>query len=321
MVFSVALIALIAWPRQRAKPVALVTQQTPSLQKAASTPSNGVQSAVATPGSEGEGEIKTFKGTVNGPISFAMREALGKKEADFMSSIATRMLIWRIDIRREMRKGDTFQIAYKHTKDQSMFDILAMSYHSQKHNKTYRFYQYKEAGRLFSAFYDDAGQEIELKLKNTPIREYQQVTSILKMRPKHKGVDYKTPVGTPIYMPFTGKVIRTNWNFRYNGSSIEVALTDKPEIRILFLHLSKIMDAVKPGKVFRAGQLIAHSGNTGRSTAPHLHYQIMTTQGKILDPYTFHETYKRDLPESERPGFQAQRQRFDSLLGVAASTN
>lgn len=317
MVFSVALIALIAWPRQKAKPVTVATSEKVALQKAALSSAPSVQGSSVTPVEDGE--IKTLRGTVSGAFSKSLRDLLDKSDVDFMSSLATRMLIWRLDIRRQMEKGDTFQIAYRRIKEQSKFEILAMTYQSKKRNQTFRFYQHKEASRRFPSYYDEAGEEIELQLKNPPLREYQQVTSILKMRPKHKGVDFKTPVGTPLYMPFDGKVIRTNWNFRYNGSCIEVALLNKPNVRVLFLHLDKIMASVKPGKVFRAGQILGSTGNTGRSTAPHLHYQIMTAQGKILDPYTFHETYKRSLPESELPAFQASRQRFDHLFG--ASTN
>ena len=59
-----------------------------------------------------------------------------------------------------------------------------------------------------------------------PLDEYEQITSLLKDRPNHKGMDFKTPVGTPVKAPASGTVTRINWNWHANGDCVELKLAD-----------------------------------------------------------------------------------------------
>lgn len=312
-----ALVALVFWPRNT-RPKAL--QGSLNLQRASvAAPSQPVHapSQAQEPASEPVPShgLKTFKATINGPLSRSFsRGGLDRKQATFLSALTARLLIWRLDLRRELRRGDKIELLYRPVDTQSMFEIIAMRYTSTKHSRSYSFYRYQEPGRRFAAYYDAEGREIEQKLRNSPLQEYEQVTSILKMRPKHKGVDFKAPVGTKLYLPFRSRVLRTTWNFRYNGNCLEVAPLHKPNLRIMFLHLQKLAPNVKAGRVLPAGSVIGYVGNTGRSTAPHLHYQIMTKRGKVVDPFRFHATYTRTLPEGQLASFQQHRRQLDLQL-------
>ncbi len=308
-----ALVALVFWPRNT-RPKA--QQGTLHLQRASvaapsqtarvqPTPSETTQNTTTS------GGLKTFRTTMIGPLSLSFKKGgMETKEATFLSALAARLLIWRVNLRNEIRRGDKIEVVYRPVDTQSLYEIIAMRYKSNKHNRTYAFYRYQEPGRRFAAYYDAEGNEIEQKLRNSPLREYEQITSILKMRPKHKGVDFKAPVGTKLYLPFRSRVVRTTWNFRYNGNCLEVAPLHKPEVRIMFLHLQKIADGVKAGRVLAANTIIGYVGNTGRSTAPHLHYQIMNGR-KVIDPFRFHPTYTRPLPEEQRAAFQQHRRQLD----------
>jgi murein DD-endopeptidase MepM/ murein hydrolase activator NlpD len=312
-----ALVALVLWPRNlrpKAQQGALNLQRASvhAPQQATPMPARAQENGSDEKSQAPAGSVRILRGKITGPLAHSIRRAgLDSKDVDFLDSVAGRLLIWRLDTRRDLQKGDTFEILYQTVDTQSRFEILAMRYQSKKHQKKYSFYRYQEPGKRFAAYYDETGKEIELKLKNSPLREYDQVTSILKMRPKHKGVDFKTPVGTKLYMPFRGKITRTTWNFRYNGNCLEVMPLHKPNIRILFLHLDKLPEHVKVGKIYPAGAVIGATGNTGRSTAPHLHYQIQTPQGRIFDPFQFHETYTRSLPAAHQDAFQQHRRALD----------
>lgn len=86
----------------------------------------------------------------------------------------------------------------------------------------------------------------------------------------HKGVDWATPVGTAVMASSGGTVSRAGWGSGY-GYVIYIDHADGRQTR--YGHLSKIL--VRPGQTVKQGEKIALSGNTGRSTGPHVHFEIL----------------------------------------------
>jgi murein DD-endopeptidase MepM/ murein hydrolase activator NlpD len=95
---------------------------------------------------------------------------------------------------------------------------------------------------------------------------------------QHPGVDFSAPTGTPILAAGDGLVLRAEYDSAY-GNFIEIAHADQFVSK--YAHASKIH--VKAGQRIQRGQVIAEVGNTGRSTGPHLHYEI-SHQGKMINP-------------------------------------
>jgi murein DD-endopeptidase MepM/ murein hydrolase activator NlpD len=154
---------------------------------------------------------------------------------------------------------------------------------------------------------------------DSPIGEYEQVTSLLRDGRRHKGVDFKAPVGSPVLAPFDGVVERRNWNFRGNGNCLELRDPASGR-RAIFLHLDVLPKETAPGRRVRKGEQIASSGNSGRSYAPHLHYQLESADGRVLDPYEVHHTTRRSIAPAQRASFDAARSRLDAALaGTAAA--
>lgn len=94
----------------------------------------------------------------------------------------------------------------------------------------------------------------------------------------HKGLDISAPQGTPIYAPASGKVIFAGRDGSY-GQSIKLSHNSNLLTRYAHLHSIK----VKVGKRVERGELIGYVGNTGRSTGPHLHYEVRLA-GVPVDP-------------------------------------
>ncbi|CAF2059081.1 unnamed protein product [Rotaria magnacalcarata] len=100
----------------------------------------------------------------------------------------------------------------------------------------------------------------------------------------HTGADYACPIGTSVHATASGKVITANWGAAY-GTHIVIESSDK--VRQLYAHLSQKLVSV--GKNVKAGDVIAKSGNTGRSTGPHLHYE------ERVSPYGYNNHRKPQL--------------------------
>jgi len=113
----------------------------------------------------------------------------------------------------------------------------------------------------------------------------------------HSGIDISMPVGTPLYATKEGKVVHDTWQNPKNqsaGGGLYVTITTKGKSEhIAYMHMSDIK--VKNGQNVKQGQLIGYSGNTGRSTGPHLHYQIMPdlTYQNTSDPSFLFKDQKR----------------------------
>ncbi len=124
-----------------------------------------------------------------------------------------------------------------------------------------------------------------------------------KSRRMHKGMDFSAPTGTPIYAPSDGKVIRVD--SRSAGYGKHIRIDHGFGYVTLYAHLSEYN--VRRGQRVKRGDVIGFVGNTGRSVAPHLHYEIRK-DGKHLNPINF---YYGDLNTEE----------FNALLEAANREN
>lgn len=97
----------------------------------------------------------------------------------------------------------------------------------------------------------------------------------------HAGIDFRTPTGTPVRAPAHGTVVKAGRQGGY-GKMVEIKHANGLTTR--FAHLSRI--SVKRGAIVERGQTIGRSGNTGRSTGPHLHYEIRSN-GKAVNPMRY----------------------------------
>jgi murein DD-endopeptidase MepM/ murein hydrolase activator NlpD len=186
-------------------------------------------------------------------------------------------------------------------------------YGSQKLGREVAAYRFQPEGAKWARLYQPDGTELEERLVDSPIAEYEQITSLLRDGRRHKGVDFKTPVGTPVAAPFDGTIVKRNWNFAYNGNCLDV-VDPKTGRHAIFLHLDVLPKDLKVGTAVKKGQHIATSGNSGRSYAPHLHYQLEDAAGRVLDPFAIHQVKRVALEPSQRAAFDAARQRMEPLL-------
>ena len=108
-----------------------------------------------------------------------------------------------------------------------------------------------------------------------------QMHPILKVERDHNAVDFMVPEGTPVLATANGKVIQAE---QIDNYGVVVRIQHAKNIRTFYAHLSKVI--VKKGQMVKQNQVIAYSGNTGLSTGPHLHYEVIE-KGVSVNPRDF----------------------------------
>jgi murein DD-endopeptidase len=266
---------------------------------------------------------RRLSAALSGPFEETVTTALGPGSqtlAAELTQVSNRLLVWDLQVAKDSRKGDRVEILFSpappggtgaNSSQEPVVDALRFT--SQKKGKTISAYRFQAPGAKYPRYYRADGSEVEERLVEGPIREYEQITSLVRDGRKHKGVDFRTPVGTPVYAPFDGVVERRNWKFAANGNCLD--LFDPATGRhAIFLHLDVVPTSMQKGHAVKKGEQIASSGNSGHSFAPHLHYQIEGPGGRVLDPFTIHRTRRESIPAADLPAFQKERARLDAML-------
>ncbi|HEF8784740.1 TPA: murein DD-endopeptidase MepM [Providencia alcalifaciens] len=196
----------------------------------------------------------------------------------------TKALQWQVDFNK-LKKGDKFTVLMGRemlngTHEQSQLVGVRL----QSGGKNYYAFR-AEDGR----YYDSEGNGLERGFLRFPTVKQFRVSSHFNPRrvnpvtgrvAPHKGVDFSMPVGTPVLAVGDGEVIVA----KYSGAAGNfIAIRHGRQYTTRYMHLRQLL--VKPGQKVKRGDRIALSGNTGRSTGPHLHFEMWVNQ-QAVNPLT-----------------------------------
>jgi murein DD-endopeptidase len=275
---------------------------------------------IATGSQPAANQIRRLDITITSSLANTLASKLDSREADLLTAQLGRILVWWMDMRRDVLPGDRLVVLYEPTAGPGELRILAVRFTSRKTNQLFRAYFFERPGAHYGRYYKEDGTEIEQRLQNSPLSEYEQITELLNLsgRTRHRGVDFKVDTGSEVSAPFRAQVLRRNWHPRGNGNCLELLYLDMG-IRATFLHLARVMPAAAPGATLQAGTVMALSGNTGFSTAPHLHYQLENSSGRTLNPFMVHKTYNQKLEGSDLQAFAGHRDSLDKQLDDASA--
>ncbi|GHE20295.1 peptidoglycan DD-metalloendopeptidase family protein [Halomonas urumqiensis] len=268
---------------------------------------------VATIERTGEATQRLFAGSVSG--SFARSaQATGLSSPEI--SQLSRVLEKKLDFRRDTRRGDRFQVLVESDIiEGESFDtrVLAVQYQGERMNLTL------VRNSDDNNFYTPDGDSLDPAFNRHPFNGSYRLSSSFNPNRKHpvtgrvsphRGTDFAMPIGTPITAPADGRVEKVG-NHPLAGRYLVVRHDNGYRTR--YLHLSRPL--VSHGDRISMGERIALSGNTGRSTGPHLHYEVLVNNSQV-DPMQV------SLPESKSlsgESLLAFQQRAEPLLAALES--
>lgn len=228
-----------------------------------------------------------------------------------LTVVYTRLFAWDLDIRRDIHRGDRVEVLYEQP-DRGEPVVLAARFVARPGSAeevVHAAYRYHAPGDRFPSYWRADGSEVPRRLIGGPLDDFELVATTFRDRPDHGGMDFKAPLGVPVQSPRAGTVTRVDWDEKTSGRSVEVRFPDGVLAR--FHHLNETL--VKAGDAVTAGQTVGRSGNTGRSTGAHLHYELERA-GKRIDPMEYHGTLRRTLQADALPQFQAAVAELDAQL-------
>ena len=222
-----------------------------------------------------------------------------------------RVMGFSVDFQREIRSGDAFELLYEQQIDQISGKRIATKLHYaglMLSGDQLGYYRYDHDGSRVG-WYDSNGNSAARTLIRTPISGARLSSSYgMRKHPisgynrMHKGVDFAAPTGTPIIAAGSGVVTRSGWNGSY-GRYIRIRHNSTYDTA--YAHMSRIARGITPGARVEQGQIIGYVGSTGRSTGPHLHYEILVNNRKV-NPLTVSLPTGEKVPAEFLEDFRSQ---------------
>jgi murein DD-endopeptidase MepM/ murein hydrolase activator NlpD len=234
-----------------------------------------------------------------------------------------RLYSYEVDFQRDIRKGDTVEILYEtyETEDGEFSHYGKLLFASLNVNKTdIPIYRYEREGRSTDYFHED-GSSLKQLLMKTPV-DGARVSSgygmrkhpILGYSKMHKGMDFAAPRGTPIYAAGDGVVERAN---RFGTYGNYLRIRHNGSYKTAYAHIQKFAKGIRKGKRVKQGQVVAYVGNTGRSTGPHLHYEVIKN-GKQINPKSVKSTNREKLAGNDLKAFKTLMVKVDEQYAAFA---
>ncbi len=270
-------------------------------------------------------ELKTENKIIEGTIDSSLAVAMGK--AGIPQSVIGNFInifAYTVDFRTDIKLGNTFKVLYdrKVSPDGKIIkngDILYAELNLN--NDKIALYRYKDKSGGVD-YYDEKGLVLKRSLDRKPMEfRSARISSrygwrkhpILKRRILHSGVDYAAPTGSRIYASGDGVVKKAQWA---GGYGKYVVIRHNSEYSTGYAHMSNFARGIKPGVRVKQGQVIGYVGSTGRSTGPHLHFEIIKN-GKKVDPLKVKAATGTNLTGVELNKFKEDVKRIADMANEA----
>jgi murein DD-endopeptidase MepM/ murein hydrolase activator NlpD len=236
-----------------------------------------------------------------------------------------RVHAYDVDFQRQVRPGDSFDVFYhvpngglrrgrRGRRGVVLYSALTLQ------NKTRGYYRYTTPDDGITDYYDASGRSATKFLMRTPVIGA-RITSgfglrrhpILKVTKMHTGVDFAAPRGTPVKAAGHG-IIEKIGRFGAYGKYIRIRHANG--YKTAYAHMHRYRSGLREGMKIQQDEVIGYIGSTGRSTANHLHYEIIVND-RHVNPMKLRMPTGRRLRGTTLAAFKKEIRRIDQLMRAA----
>ena len=257
-------------------------------------------------------KTEAFSTTItSSPMYNILKDTGSKKLAQIFVSSFKNSLNFKNDIRKGDRLVMIYDQKYRLGRPFSMPTLKA----AMIEMRGKRHYIYRNDDERY---YDEKGHEVEGFLLARPVRGARISSYFTKRRwhpvlhkwKAHLGVDYAARRGTPVRAAGSGKIIYAARAGSY-GNLIKIRHSDGYETR--YAHLKSFRRGIHRGKYVKKGQVIAYVGTTGRSTGPHLHFELRK-RGRAINPLQVVQVTTKKLHGKAKKAFMRLKENYDQSI-------
>ena len=233
-----------------------------------------------------------------------------------------RMFSFDVDFQRGIHSGDSFELTYEQFRNDEgevakTGNILKATLVRQGNPLTY--YLYKPKGAAGADYFDARGQSAKKTLMQTPI-DGARISSgfgkrrhpILGYTKMHKGIDFAARSGTPIMAAGDGTIESIGWN---GGYGRYIRIRHNGTYKTAYAHMKGFRRGLKKGAAVKQGQIIGYVGTSGRSTGPHLHYEVLKSNRQV-NPRSVKLPTGIKLAGADLKAFKGHVQKLDAQIAA-----
>ena len=223
-------------------------------------------------------------------------------------SDAVKLLSFDVDFQRDIQKNNKIDISFEtfYNKDKDSFSYGSIKYIKLSFTKNFLEYFIFKTDEGFIDYFTKEGKNVKKALLKTPL-DGARISSSYGMRKHpisgfnklHKGVDFAAPKGTPIYAGGNGII---EFVGRNGGYGKYIRIRHNNSYKTAYAHLNSYKKGIYKGLRVNQGEIIGYVGSTGKSTGPHLHYEIIFN-GKQINPMSLKLPPQKTLKNEELKRF------------------
>ena len=260
-------------------------------------------------------QLRSKRGTIRSSLYETARVA--KVPAEILKQ-ARQILSYRLDLQRDLRDGDTFQIVFEVLEDglgrgRHPGELIFAAIGSGQ--RSLRIFRHTTADG-YTGFFDDKGNSIETSLMKTPV-DGGRLSSLFGKRDHpvlgytrmHRGVDFTARRGTPVRAAGDGTIVRRR---RKGSFGKYVEIRHNATYATAYAHLSRYVEGAEPGARIQKGDVIGYVGATGLATGPNVHYEVLRN-GEQVDPMRLELPPRRILEGDDLTRFEQEKAMVEAL--------
>lgn len=230
---------------------------------------------------------------------------------------AIRIYSYDVDFQRDIQRGDSIEVLYEQYQTEDGHQVKTGNVLMARINvggQIKTAYRYEGKDGHVDYFTQD-GKSLRKTIMMTPI-DGARISSGFGMRKHpvlgyskmHKGMDFAAPTGTPIFAAGDGTVEKAS---RFSSYGNYVKIRHAGGMKTAYAHLSRYGKGITPGTRVKQGQIIGYVGTTGRSTGPHLHFEVLVN-GVQVNPRSIKAQQGEPLKGTELASFKESIRKLDT---------
>jgi murein DD-endopeptidase MepM/ murein hydrolase activator NlpD len=255
-----------------------------------------------------------------GPSLFATAE--DNLIPDYIVSEFTRVFSYDVDFQRQVAANDTFELFYGNPLSGSSSKRKVLHFARLINDGTTKTYYRFTSADGQTDYFDEDGRSASRALLKTPISGAHltsgfgvRVHPLLGYTKMHTGVDFGAAWGTPIHAAGAGTIALAG---RESGYGNVITIKHNATYKTMYAHMARFAQGIRPGVQVNQGQVIGYVGSTGRSTGPHLHFEVRIDE-RAVNPTAVRATGGKQLAGKDLLNFRINKNRVLAMMQNAPS--